>query len=273
MQHFPSNPVSAIRAQWRHRQLIMQLTKREISGRYRGSLFGSAWSLINPLLLLAIYTFVFSTVFKSRWPGMQTDSKFDFALILFTGLIPFNFFCEIFSRAPTLIIANGNYVKRVVFPLEILPTIALLAAAFHVGLNMMVLLAFQLMIHHTLHWSLLYALPMLLGLAITSQGVAWLLAAIGTYFRDLGQITGMAVTVLMFMSPIFYPVKALPENFQAIVHLNPLTFVIEELRSVVLWGGSPTLAGWMIYFAASFAVASAGYWLFQKTRAGFADVL
>lgn len=273
MQSFPTNPISAIRSHWQHRDLIVQLTKREILGRYRGSALGSIWSVINPLLLLAIYTFVFSSVFKSRWPGMHSESKFDFALILFAGLIPFNFFCELLARSPNLIIANSNYVKRIVFPLEILPSVALLAAAFHAIINLAALLIFQFAVHRSLHPTLFYSIPIMLSLSLATLGVAWLLSAIGAYFRDLGQIIGMATTILMFLSPIFYPTQALPEAFQRVVHLNPLTWVIEAMRSAILWGAPPSIEGSLIYLFFSLIIATTGYWLFQKARTGFSDVL
>jgi lipopolysaccharide transport system permease protein len=250
----------------------VQLTQREVMSRYRGSVLGLAWSFFNPLLMLVVYTFVFSVVFKARW-GSGDESKADFAIVLFAGLIIHGLFAECVNRAPGLILANVNYVKRVVFPLEILPWVAAGSALFHSAVSTAVLLAAQLVFQHALAWTVVFLPIVLVPLLLATMGLAWFLASIGVYVRDIGQAIGIFTTVLLFLSPVFYPVDALPENYRILLLLNPLTPVIGDARRVLIWGQAPDWAGSMLYSAASFAVAWLGFWWFQRTRRGFADVV
>lgn len=265
-------PISVLSNLYRHRSLILQMVKREIVGRYRGSFLGLLWSFVNPVLMLSIYTFVFSMVFKSRW-GQNSDDKFEFALVLFAGLIVFNLFSECLSRAPSLILSNVNYVKKVIFPLEILPVVALGSALFHAGVNLAVLLIFLTATGHLLTWACLLLPIVLLPLLLLTLGLSWLLASIGVFIRDVGQFIGMILTVLMFMSPIFYPTSALPEEVRGYLFLNPLTLVIEQTRDVLIWGTLPDWRGLGLYFGFTALLAWAGLFWFEKTRKGFADVL
>lgn len=257
---------------WGNRGLIFQLTKREVIGRYRGSIFGLAWSFFNPLLLLAVYTFVFSVVFKARWGG-DASSKSEFAIILFVGILVHGIFSECINRAPGIILSNVSYVKRVVFPLETLPWVALGSALFHAFVTLAVLLIAELIIKHSLPWTVIYFPIIIAPLALFTMGLAWVLAALGVYVRDIGQITGIFTTILLFMSPVFYPVSALPENMRKWLYLNPLTFVIEQSRSVLVWGGAVDWNGLVKYYVGSLIMLFIGYWSFQKMRRGFADVL
>lgn len=257
---------------WCYRNLIWQMTKREVIGRYRGSVMGLFWSLFNPVLMLAVYTLIFSVVFKARWGG-GSDSKTEYAAILFTGLIVHGLFAECVNRAPGLILGNVNFVKRVVFPLDILPWVALGSALFHAAISVGVLLVFFLALHGFLPWTVLFLPLLILPLLLLIMGVSWFLAATGVYLRDVAQTTGLITTVMMFLSPVFYPVTALPEAYRPLLYLNPLTFIIEEARNLLIWGKTPELTSWALYFAASLLVAWAGLWWFQKLRKGFADVL
>ncbi|MBP6367585.1 MAG: ABC transporter permease [Nitrosomonas sp.] len=260
----------------RHYPLILQLIKREVVGRYRGSLLGMLWSLINPILMLAIYTFVFSVVFKIRMDqqdGSIYDDKFAFALVLFVGLIIFNLFSECLSRAPGLILANVNYVKKIIFPLEILPWVNLGSALFHAGISFLVLLGFLLIIDHPIHWTSIYLPIIVLPLLFLILGLSWFLASIGVFVRDIGQFIGLILTMLMFMSPIFYPASALPASVRDYLFLNPLTFIIEQTRTVILYGQSPNWIGLAVYYAIALLIAWVGLIWFEKTRKGFADVL
>ncbi len=260
----------------RHYPLILQLIKREVVGRYRGSLLGMLWSLINPILMLAIYTFVFSVVFKIRMDqqdGSIYDDKFAFALVLFVGLIIFNLFSECLSRAPGLILANVNYVKKIIFPLEILPWVNLGSALFHASISFSVLLGFLLLIDHPIHWTSIYLPIIVLPLLFLIIGLSWFLASIGVFVRDIGQFIGLILTMLMFMSPIFYPASALPASVRDYLFLNPLTFIIEQTRTVILYGQSPNWIGLAVYYAIALLIAWAGMVWFEKTRKGFADVL
>ena len=267
----PTSLLSLSKSLWHHRQLISQMTRREVVGRYKGSVMGLAWSLFNPVFMLLVYTFVFSVIFKARW-GWE-ESKTLFAVVLFVGLIVLNLFSEVVNRAPTLILSNVNYVKKVVFPLEILPVIAMGAAMFHALISLGVLFIAFILFNGFLHWTVIFLPLILLPLIILTLGVSWALAAMGVFLRDIGQTIGIFTTVLMFLSPVFYPVSSVPEDFRPFIMANPLTFIIEQAREVLIWGRCPDLMGLGLYTFAAFVVAWAGYALFQKTRKGFADVL
>ncbi|EGW22949.1 ABC transporter permease [Methylobacter tundripaludum] len=259
---------------WRNRQLIVQMTKREVVGRYKGSVMGLAWSFFNPVFMLVVYTFVFSEIFKSRWGGVGgDDSKTQFAVVLFVGMIVLNLFSEVLNRAPGLILSNINYVKKVVFPIEILPVTAMGAALFHSLVSLGVLLAAFMLFNGYLNWTAVFIPLVLLPLVILTLGLAWMLASLGVFLRDVGQTIGIITTVLMFLSPVFYPVTAVPERFRPFIMANPLTFIIEQAREVLIWGSQPDWAGLGIYTLAATVIAWVGYAWFQKTRKGFADVL
>lgn len=194
---------------WRNRELIHASAKREVVGRYRGSILGLFWSFFNPLLMLVVYTFVFSEIFKARWGG-GGDSKTEFALVLFAGLIVFNLFAECANRAPGLILSNPNYVKKIVFPLEILPFVGLLAALYHALISLIVWLVAYVVLYGVPHITVLY-LPLVIGpFCLFIMGFTWLLASLGVYLRDVSQFIGVLTSVLMFISPIFYPATVLP---------------------------------------------------------------
>jgi lipopolysaccharide transport system permease protein len=270
----PTDLASAAGDFWTSRRLIRDLTWREISGRYRGSWLGIGWSIVQPLLMLAVYTFVFSVVFKAKWSASSMPSgKFDFALFVFAGALLHAILGEAVTRSSTVIVGNANYVKRVVFPLEILPVTVVGAAAFHALIAIAILLAGVLTFGGGLHWTVLWLPLLVLPLLALSLGLAWGLAALGVFLRDTAQVTGVLVSILMFMAPVFYPVSALPEGFRAWLYLNPLTFVIEQARAVIFAGQMPDLAMLALFWVIALAVAQGGYWFFQKSRSGFADVL
>jgi lipopolysaccharide transport system permease protein len=272
MRNFSTSPSEMIASLWRNRNLIQASVKREVLGRYRGSVMGILWSFFNPLFMLAVYTVVFSVVFKARW-GTGSDSKTEFAVVLFAGLMMFSLFAECINRAPGLILSNVSYVKKVVFPLEILPAITLLSAMFHMLISLSVWL-----LAHGLFFGVPHVTALLLPLVILPfvmfiMGFSWMLASLGVYLRDVSQIIGVITSVLMFMSPIFYPVSALPENYRHLLYLNPLTPVIEMTRDVLYWGKVPDFQLLGIYWLATAIIAWLGFAWFQKTRKGFADVL
>ena len=270
----PTSLVALAKSLWRNRQLIVQMTKREVVGRYKGSAMGLAWSFFNPVFMLVVYTFVFSEVFKSRWGGAGgDDSKTQFAVILFAGMIVLSLFSEVLNRAPNLILSNVNYVKKVVFPIEILPVIAMGAALFHSLISLGVLLTAFTIFNGYLHPTVILMPLVLLPLVILSLGLAWMLASLGVFLRDVGQTIGLITTVLMFLSPVFFPITAVPERFRPIMMANPLTFIIEQAREVLIWGHLPDWLGLGIYTIVATFIAWAGYAWFQKTRKGFADVL
>ncbi len=265
--------LAAVSCVWRDRNLVWQLTLREILGRYRGSGLGVAWSFLNPVLMLAVYTFVFSVVFNAKWGRDLHETRVDFALILFVGMIVYAFVADCVNRAPTLILANVNYVKKVVFPLEILPVVSLNAAVFHAGVSVAVWAVARVLSGGALHWTAVLLPVVFLPLLLGTLGVSWMLAALGVYVRDIGQSIGIATTVLMFLSPMFFPRDAIPSEFRLVVDLNPLTWFMERARDVLIWGRAPGWVDLTAHFAGAVIVAQAGYWWFQRTRRGFADVL
>ena len=272
MQIFSISPREAVASFWRNRSLIKALVQREVVGRYRGSVLGILWSFFNPVVMLIIYTFVFSVVFKARWSG-GSDSKTEFALVLFAGLIVFNLFAECFNRAPSLILSNVNYVKKVVFPLEILPWVALGSALFHTLVSLGVWLIAYIILFGAPHITVLLLPLVLLQLLLFIMGLSWGLASLGVYLRDVSQFIGMATTVLMFLSPIFYPVTALPEEYRHLLLFNPLTPAIEQARDVLVWGKVPDVTMLSVTLLGAALIAWLGFAWFQKTRKGFADVL
>jgi lipopolysaccharide transport system permease protein len=270
----PTSLAALAHSLWSHRQLIVQMTRREVVGRYKGSAMGLTWSFFNPVFMLVVYTFVFSEIFKSRWGGVGADdSKTQFAVLLFVGMIVLSLFSEVLNRAPTLIVANANYVKKVVFPIEILPVIAMGAALFHSLISLGVLLVAFVLFNGYLQWTVIFLPLVFLPLVVLTTGLAWMLASLGVFLRDVGQTIGIITTVLMFLSPVFYPVTAVPERFRPFIMANPLTFIIEQAREVLIWGHLPNWLGLSAYTVAAVAVTWLGYFWFQKTRKGFADVL
>lgn len=235
---------------------------------------GLTWSFFNPVFMLVVYTFVFSEIFKARWNGIDGDeSKTQFAVVLFVGMIVLNFFSEVLNRAPSLIISNANYVKKVVFPIETLPVIVAGAALFHGLINLGVLLTAFALFNGYLHWTIVFTPLVLIPLVILTTGIAWILASLGVFLRDVGQTVAIITTVLTFLSPVFYPITLVPERFRPFIMANPLTFIIEQARDVLIWGRMPDWSGLFIYAIAASMVAWAGFAWFQKTRRGFADVL
>jgi lipopolysaccharide transport system permease protein len=256
----------------RQATLIWQFTRRDVQARYRGSLLGLGWSFLTPLLMLAVYTFVFRVIFKARW-GDAPNGDFEFALQVYAGLVVFMLFAEVVSRAPRLVLDQPNLVKKVVFPLEVLPWVAVLAGLFHLAVNLVALLGAAAIARGGLSPSV-FALPLVLAPFVPLLlGLAWFLAALGVFVRDVGQITTLLVSLLMFLSPVFYPVKSLPEQWQPWLKANPLTPVMEQLRRVALDGRWPDWPQLLIELAIASAIAWAGARWFAATRKGFADVL
>lgn len=254
------------------RSLAYELTRREILGRYRGATFGLFWSLISPFLMLLVYTLAFGFIMKGRWPG-STGSTGDFALILFIGLTVHGFFADCFTRAPQLVVGNAGYVKRVVFPLDMLVWSMIFSALFHLAMNMVVLLLLFLFMKGTMHATVLLLPLVLVPLAVLTAGVCWVVSALGVYLRDIGQIAGVVATAMLFLSSAIIPLDSVPESYRIVFELNPLTFIIDQSREVVIWGRLPDWTGLCMYGVVACIVAAAGHAIFNKLSAGFADVL
>jgi lipopolysaccharide transport system permease protein len=251
--------------------LVLQLSARELRARYRGSMLGAAWLVLVPLLMLAVYTFVFTVVFPSRWSG-GGGGRAEFAILMYSGLVVFGFFGDVIGRAPRLIVDHANYVKKVVFPLEALVWVAIGPALFTLGVNLLILAAF---ISATGTLPLTAALlPLYLApLVLLVAGLAWLLASIGVFIRDLGQVIGVLVSALLFVTPIFYPVSAVPPSMQAYLHINPLTFYVEACRALAVAGTLPPFGATAAAVGLACGVAWLGSGWFRYSRHAFADVL
>jgi lipopolysaccharide transport system permease protein len=252
------------------------MVRRDVAARYRGSVLGVFWSLFTPLLMLGVYTFVFGTVFRARGWAAEGEhlGTAAFALILFSGLIPFTLFSEVVGKAPRLIVSNRNYVKKVVFPIEILPVVGMGAALVQMAVSFGVLIVFLLVSNGGLPWTALFLPVVLAPFAILTLGFCWVLASLGVYLRDLSQILPPILSGTMFLSAIFYPLSSLPDKAQLVLLFgNPLVFPIEQVREVLIYGLMPNWAGLLLYSVVAVLLAWAGYAFFQKTRKGFADVL
>ena len=252
--------------------LLSQLTRRDIAARYQGSAVGLLWAFFSPVLMLLVYTFVFGYVFQARWMGAETDRSF-FALNLFAGMIVHGFLAECVVRSPGLMQQHTNFVKRIVFPLWLLPIVPLASALFHTCISFLVLFLAHVAIAQTLHWQLLFLPILIVPFVFFLTGLVWMLTALGVYLKDLAQIVPIVVTILMFMSPVFCPADALPENIRPLMYMNPLTPAIETLRGVLFAGELPSLTGYSIFLAASLLFALFGLLVFNRLKVGFADVL
>lgn len=253
--------------------LLWQFARRDVLGRYRASVLGLAWSFLNPLLMLGVYSFVFVGVFRARWPGAENNGGSEFVLQIFAGLLVFNFFAEVASRGANLIVEQPNLVKKVIFPVELLTWVTVLSGLFHFAISVATLLVVLLFARGEIPLTAV-ALPLvLLAFIPFLLGLSWFLAAAGVFIRDIGQVMAMVVSLMMFMSPIFYSRVNLGESGQFWMSLNPLTMIIEQVRAVLLQGQWPHWQSLGVYafFALLFAVAGASF--FQLTRKGFADVL
>jgi lipopolysaccharide transport system permease protein len=258
---------------WKHKQLWRRLTERDILGRYRGSAMGIGWAIITPLAMLSVYTFVFSQVFRARWGEVEGQGSFGFAINMFAGLIVFNIFAETANRSPTLITSCPSYVKKVVFPLEILSAVCLGSALFHGFIGLIILCLAQLAVAHTVSLTALFLPLVWIPLVLGSLGLSLLLAASGVFIRDISQIVSVAVSISMFLSPIFFPISALPERWRPLLSLNPIAPIIEETRRVLLLGNFPDPLYVVTSCILSLLFCETCYRMFEKSKRGFADVI
>ena len=263
------------RTLWRHRQLIGQLVKRNLLVKYRGSVLGILWSLLMPLIMLAVYTFAFGVVLQAKWGGGGDESKVRFALMLFCGLLLFNIFAETATACAAIVVAHANYVKKVVFPLEILPVVALGTALVQGLISSVVLLAGILLFEHRVPPTIGYFPLTFIPLLLLCLGLGWFLASLGVYVRDVGQAIAVVMQILIFMTPIFYTVGALKDHpeLQFAMRLNPLTIVVENARLTVMRDQPPEWLWLGIVTGVSVVLMQLGYAWFMKTKRGFADVL
>jgi lipopolysaccharide transport system permease protein len=269
----PLSPAAMAASLWHNRELIARMARRDIAARYRGTVGGLLWALITPIVMLAVYTFVFSVIFNAKWGQVAEQSRTQFALVLYAGLLMHAVLAEVLNAAPSLVAAHANYVKKVVFPLEVLPVVGLCTALFQCAIGIGVLLVASLIFNGAIPATAPLIVLVLVPLALGVLGLAWVAAALGVYLRDLGQVMVVLTTILLFLSPVFFPVSAIPKDFGGVIEINPLTFIIEQARAVLIWGHAPDWTGLLAYTAGAAVVAWLGYAWFQATRKGFADVL
>lgn len=268
-----ANPFIFVRVLWHHRHLIGQLTWREVTGRYRSSVLGFAWSFVTPLVTLGLYTFVFGIVFRSRWPGARTENLTEFGLALFAGLTTFSLFNECVNRAPSLITSSPNYVKKVVFPLEILPVSILGSALFHAAISVFILLVAYQVISGTPAWTAIFLPLVFLPLICLALGSSWFLASLGVFFRDIGHTVILVTQVLFFLTPIFYPREAVPDRFRGVLDMNPLSPIVENVRRVTVQNTPPDWTSLAISIVLGAVVLCFGHAWFARTKRAFADVV
>lgn len=266
------NPAAPYVAFKRHLPLIVQMAKRDVISRYRGSFAGLLWSFLNPLLMLAIYTFVFGFIFKARW-NTHISGHFQFAIMLFAGLNINQFFSECANKAPSLIIQNSNFVKKIVFPLETLTWSTVGAALFHLLISTVVLLAISVLVNHAFPWTVVLFPVVVVCFIPFVAGTVWLLASLGVFLRDLQQAMTIITTALMFLAPILYPITNIPERFRALVYLNPLTEVAIASQKTLVMGVMPNWMHLGLYVLISSCFAWLAFIWFERTRKGFADVI
>jgi lipopolysaccharide transport system permease protein len=266
------HPFAFFVSAWKYRELVLPLTRRRISARYRGSFLGMSWAILTPLMLLAIYTFIFSIVFQSKW-GLESGNQTEFALVLFSGLILYSVFSDCVNEAPSLLVGNKLYIRQLVFPTEILAWTCVLGSLFNLAINSAILTIFYAIVMGPPP-ATLFLLPLIaLPIVLMTLGAVWFLSSIGIFVQDLAQVVGLLTTALLFLSPIFYPASAVPESFQATYTLNPFVPILEMARDVIFSGELPAWQSLGKLFLGSWLFAWLGYIWFMKAKKGFADVV
>ncbi len=267
------NPFGVVTHLFQYRELIAQFVRREVLIRYKGSYLGLTWAFIQPLVMLAVYTFVFSVIFEAKWGISAQEGKLAFAMALFVGILTFNILGEVAGAAPNLILSNANYVKRVIFPLEILPVVKLLATLIHSLFGIAILVAGLIIVNHQLSWTIILLPLAWLPMILFSLGWGYFLASIGVFVRDVGATVGLFITMLFFLSPIFYPLEAVPEDLRIFCRVNPIAIFVGDARRVVLWGQCPDWPWFLAGLALSVLIFVFGFMWFMRSKKAFADVM
>lgn len=267
------NPARVWLDLWRHRDLIRQFTVREVTQKYRGTQLGLLWAILQPLMTLAVFTFIFNAVFDVSWPEGDS-SRAAYVVTVFTGMMAFALFSETVSNSPTIVLNRPNLVTRAVFPIEVLVCAAVGAALFVAAVSTGLIIVASGLLLGEVHWTAVLIPLVLLPVVMLSLGLAWFLASLGVFLRDIRPIVTVLVSqVLYFMTPIFYPLQRVPEPFRTYLHWNPMTQVVQDARRVLIWGQLPDWRGWAMVLVLSVIVMQLGYAWFMKSRRGFADVL
>jgi lipopolysaccharide transport system permease protein len=267
------NPLTMLRKSGEFKDLLVQLTRREIAGRYRGTYLGILWSVISPLMTLIVYTLVFGVILNLRFGTAVGGGRSDFVINFFAGLIVYNVFASCASRAPLVIINNPNFVKRVVFPLEVIPMAVLGASFVDLAIGLLILFPVHMLVVGKIS-STFYLFPLvLIPLCALSLGIGWLTASAGVFLRDMALIMTVLLNLLFFLTPVIYPLSAVPVQFQIIMRLNPLTTIIEDARRTLLLGLTPEWGWWLAVTMVSLVIMQIGYAWFIKSKRIFADVV
>lgn len=254
-----------------HRRLIIDLVKREIFNRYKGTLLGVVWSVLNPLLMLGLYTFFFTAILKAKWSIGETQANY--GLMMFCGLIVHGWMADVLSRAPELLAANRNYVKKVVFPLDTLTWISVLSALVQVMLSLLLLVVLSIFMGNSFSWTVILLPIVLAPLFFMLLGLGWFISSLAVFFRDIGQIMGSFITLLIFTSTAFFSIDTAPQLIQPMLLFNPLTIIMDSLRQVLILQQQPNWILLLWHALVSILIFFAGYFWFDRTRPGFADVL
>ena len=264
---------SPIKSLYTSRELVISLVRREIRSRFAGTFLGLAWSVLAPLVMLLIYAFVFGVVFQARWGHGSEQNLANFAVVIFCSISAFNIFQECLLRAPMAVVSQPNLVKKVVFPTETLVLSLMGAALFQGVINFALVIFANYLVTHTFHWTVVFLPLILLPLIFLTLGMGWLLASLGVFFRDIQQMVGLLANALLFLTPIFFSLEALPNSLKTFAMLNPLAIIVEAVRKVVLWGVIPDLWPLFVCFVFSWCVMQFGYAVFMRTKPAFADVI
>ncbi len=268
-----ASPVTILRGVRKHRSVIKQFLWKEVIGRYKGTYLGLFWSLLNPLVSLAVYTLVFGVILKTKFDPASEVGTAAYALHLFCGIIVFNIFAGVASRAPFCVVDQPNLVKKVLFPLEILPIAILGGSLANAGFGLLILLATMLLYSGGIPATAFLFPLALLPLCALSLGAGWFLASLGVFIRDVGQAMGLVLQLLFFASPVIYPLSAAPQAFQWLLRLNPLTTILEESRHTLLMGQTLHWEWWCAIMIVSLGIMQFGYIWFMKSKRVFADLL
>lgn len=270
-----TDPLRMLAGLWGRRQLIGQFTRRNIELRHRGSRLGAFWALINPLTMLALYYVIFGVIYNTQFRG-QGETAFDVLLAMFVGLTLFHAFSETLSWAPSLITTNPNFVKKVVFPLEVLPVAQIGAATFHLAVSLSLVVAGSAFSTQGLTWHVLWLPVLVLPLLLLSLGTAWLLAAVGVFVRDIGHLSAFVVTVLLFASAVMYPADMIVQRSPAlwtVLQHNPILQIVDLARHTVLWHEPMRLPVLGQVYVVAGVVFTGGAVFFALLRRSFAEVI
>ena len=260
-----------VRSLWQNRALMRSMVARDIASRYQGSFFGALWTVLNPLLLMATYFFVFGVVLRSRWSGDASQSGY--VLYFLAGMLPWLAFSEAAGRAPNVVLEHRTFVSKLVFPIETLPANLVIAGLITELFGLAIFLTGLLLARGAVPVAVLWLPVILIPQILLTLGVAWILAAIGVFMRDLGQVIGLLLTLGFFLTPICYPETSLPEAAMRLMQFNPIYILVNGYRMMLLESQAPLTVqvGWL--WLGSGLLAIGGYGWFHRLRKSFADVI